>query len=1211
MSKQDKDLLKLREQLVREIRQEMLGPGSEMLYDGMDIGHEIITDMPEVRYSVGVLYPRGNTMNIASDDTLDPDDTPEVIDEIEVLDESIDDESVKAHDSKKGLDDAETTSFDDVVGLSAQNKPSSMGITFFAKGNLNSIKFNIRFATYKASALSDCVVSYNDNNGQVNLVDTYVTYEESKLKLKSSINRKIVRRLIEEDKINDEALKDALYKLANQCSDKSYVRDPHNIPVEVDFTDGDYNEKNDELDGTKLKLVVMRRPFKENKYAITAMLVNTDEGKYNGKNSIFQPEIYISTEDNSFCIERYDDALYSNDGDEEEISLALLYRNKKVYATGHGVSAHWEVDESGKGFIRTEFLPEEVVPLMDFDLTDEKINKNALSMKYLSDLNDVDINDKISYLMELVNAYKNWIVKITKESQDLPNTIRKRADEHIKDCNDSLERILYGINLIHKNDKVRAAFLLANRAMYMQRIHGELQQKDSYPENEELQTALHMLNYNTTEDKYHWRPFQIAFLLMSLRSVVEPEAEERDLVDLIWFPTGGGKTEAYLGLTAFTIFFRRLTFPESSGGTSVIMRYTLRLLAAQQFVRASILICACEAIRKGCKEKISKYPKYPLGDEPITIGLWIGGEHTPNKNLDPEKGAKFYVDKLWSSDKNNLRHNKEKYNKFQMLKCPWCGTKLTKDNDEFNNIIGSWGYKMENERHFYLACPQEGCKFHNRLPIQVVDEELYANPPTLLFGTVDKFAMITWKEESNSFFAVGDNNRCPELIIQDELHLISGPLGTIVGLYETAIDALCSHKGVKPKIIASTATIRRAKEQCRSLYNREVKQFPAPGIDSDDSFFAREASNDIKPGRLYLGIMPSGKTKAMMEVRVISSILQRVNMMDFPDEVKDKYWTLAVYFNSLRDLGSCSTRVDDDVKDFIRRIALRLGTRKDTRPIGAADELTSRISTTQLNETLERLERLNYSAENQKAKKYAISVLLASNMISVGVDVARLNVMTIMGQPKLTSEYIQASSRIGRSYPGVAFVVYDASKSRDRSHYEQFKPYHESFYRYVEPTSVTPFSKPARERALHSVQISLVRHLHGLSSDKDARYFNRDSEKLKEIEKYILQRIDSIRRNSTFVLSDDSQVIEQELKSFWDEWENRINLADYTDNKKIEKDFVYGDKYMVHNPLGEAKRLIKVFGNSCPDKAKETLTSMRNVDKNVATRMLVWGGKNE
>ena len=407
-----------------------------------------------------------------------------------------------------------------------------------------------------------------------------------------------------------------------------------------------------------------------------------------------------------------------------------------------------------------------------------------------------------------------------------------------------------------------------------------------------------------------------------------------------------------------------------------MMRYTLRLLAAQQFTRAATLICACEFIRQDCAKKRSKYPSYNLGNEPITIGLWIGGSHIPNKNDGATNSAKTHLDKLIGvSNPSYLRTTKDRHNKFQVLKCPWCGTKMVVD-EKNGKMKGDWGYAMHNNKHFYMFCPQEDCPFTSKLPIQIIDEELYKNPPTLLFGTVDKFAMMPWDGRIGSFFAVGTDNRAPELIIQDELHLISGALGTMVGLYETAIDAMCSAKGVSSKVIASTATIRRAKEQCSVLYNREVVQFPAPGLDAEDSFFAREAKIDYQSGqygRKYVGVMPSGKTKAMMEIRMMAALLQKLETYRLPDEVKDKLWTLTVYFNSLKDLGKASTLVDDDVKDFIIRTGNRMFTGR--RLIVGADELTSRVSTTELNETLDKLERVEYSEENKKNKRDASNVL--------------------------------------------------------------------------------------------------------------------------------------------------------------------------------------------------------------------------------------------
>lgn len=1197
------DLINTRETLIDEIRKELLGPGSE--YSIPDSEHEIITDLPEVRYSVGVLFPQKNLHTADNGDVavtnssigmVDPDEENEFVDLTE--DNENIEENKKSY-SGSIAEDTDVSTLDEDIGLATQILPSSMGFTFFINKNINKLIFEISFGTYRKTNIADCMLPFKPQDAEhyylPEVLEQYIEFskDEGLLKLKTPLTRKDIYRIIETDHIEDGYLIDCLYRLCNQFGRSGFRREPHFFMTEVSFTSSNYNEvKNLENKGAKLS--VLFRPYSNRLFAVTVMLVNTNSGGYNGLNSIFQPQIRITTDNNFIDFIQYANREYNRNDDEEEKSLELLYRNKKVYATGHGVSVDWDIDKYGKGKIWTDFMPSNVVPQMDFDLKDKSIKKEILSMKYLSDLDNTSKSEKINSIKLLVDAYSNWISNIEKIGMGLENHYRESAEKHIKYCCESRDRMIRGLNLLETNKNAYNAFLLANRAMFMQRIHSDIQKKDSYPNDYELQRIMASLNYYEYEDKYFWRPFQLAFLLMSIRSIVENDCDERDIVDLIWFPTGGGKTEAYLGLTAFTIFFRRIEFPETSSGTAVIMRYTLRLLAAQQFLRAGTLICACEAIRKDC-EKTSKYPVYPLGKDKITIGLWIGGQHTPNKNEE----AKKCVEKLSKANVSDIRELKDKYNKFQILKCPWCGTKLVRDIDN-KSLIGQWGYNLKDERHFYLACTQENCEFEVKLPIQIVDEELYDNPPTLLFGTVDKFAMLPWKNDVGSFFATDSRSRTPELIIQDELHLISGPLGTIVGLYETAIDALCSSKGIKPKIIASTATIRRAKEQCSSLYNREVRQFPASGIDAGDSFFAREANIDEKPGRLYVGIMPSGKTKAMMEVRSIAAILQRVYMMNVSYDVKDKYWTLTVYFNSLRDLGKCATLIDDDVKDFIRRTAYRFGSRKNLRQIGSADELTSRISTSQLNETLEKLEHLEYTEKNQLEHRYPVNVLLASNMISVGVDVARLNVMLLIGQPKLTSEYIQASSRIGRSYPGVAFVLYDGSKSRDRSHYEQFIAYHESFYRFVEPTGITPFSKPARERALHSIMISFIRHLYGISKDNEVVNFDKDLEGIKEIEEYILNRISKINSRADYPLSDESKEILEEMNIFWNDWQERLERSE-------RKNFYYGDRFIVMPPSGNDKRLIKPFGSGRQDPAKETLTSMRNVDKNVAASILIWG----
>ena len=1219
------EMIYARETYVSLIKRELLGPGSEISLP--DIDHELISDAPNTRYSIGILYPRESKMNADNNDAgkVEQVDTEVNNNEDIIGDEGNGDEegfvkhvvmSASSDDDSIDAENAVEDNLDEEVGLAAQNMPSSMGFTFFAKGMCDKVKCNLEFATYRKAIATDCRIPFPVEDYVLpNEVDSivYIDKDEKTLRLTTGgLSKTRLREISERDLFggDEHGIISLMYKLCDQLA-KGYVREPHKVEVILDFSESDYIDKNTKLDNTSAKITALRRKISDSTYSITIMMVNDERDKSSAKYCLYQPQITVATTNNDFLLVEYNGEADFTLIDNEEKSLALQYRNKKVYGTGMGTSVGWNVNESGQGCVYNDFFPEIDVPSMDFKI-DKKygVKEHALSMKYLSDLDKTDKDDKLIELESLVNAYITWIEEIKEKTKLIPEKYFDIANKNILGCDFSANRMKEGITSLRENRTAWDAFQLANRAMFMQRVHLKLQEKTSnisrYPDDKELCEILDGIDYRTVdsviEDYYAWRPFQIAFLLMSINSIINDNSIDKELVDLIWFPTGGGKTEAYLGLTAFTIFFRRLSHLNESDGTSVIMRYTLRLLAAQQFTRASTLICACEYIRIDATSKKSEYGKYPLGDKSITIGLWIGGDHTPNKN----QKAKTELDKLMKSSADDLEHNKDIHNKFQVLKCPWCGTKLVKDRVD-KKMIGIFGYRMRNNSHFELFCPQECCFFNfvGKLPVQVVDEELYSKPPTLLFGTVDKFAMMPWNSKIGVFFGVNTANRSPELIIQDELHLISGPLGTMVGLYEAAIDAICSAKGTKTKIIASTATIRKAAEQCTSLYNRKVCQFPHPGIDAEDSFFARESNVDLANGiygRKYVGLMPSGKTKAMMEIRSIASLMQKINSMNLPENVKDKYWTLTVYFNSLKDLGKCSTLVDDDVKDFIKRTAYRLGNAKDARIITNADELTSRVSTTQLNETLDKLEKITYSRENIENKRWPSNILLATNMISVGIDVARLNVMLLVGQPKLTSEYIQASSRVGRSYPGVAFTMYDGSKSRDRSHYEQFRSYHESFYKYVEPTGVTPFSKPARDRALHAVVISLLRQLiPELSLEKDAQKFNRENYKneISKITEYLLKRNKEITNMVNPEMDNDNESIAEEIEECLRKWEELTN--DYK-----EDHFFYGEKYMVKPPEQEDGRLLKVYNTSIYDNAFDTMTSMRNVDVSVRSSVLIW-----
>ncbi len=1211
MSKQE--YLKARDEYISLIKAELLGPGSEVSIP--DAEHELITNSPDIRYSIGILFPRNNKLNADNNDTARLEES--VFDHEEESSDGTEASALRNESPETSIP-ADEENLDEEIGLAAQNMPSSFGITFLSDRNIQSLKCKVAFATYREAKFDDCRIPFYPENPNGYCVpeglSSFVYYDKSEqcLKLNTGLNRKTVSELKERDLLDEDkyGIFPAMYKLCDQLKG-GFVRIPHSITVDIDFSSGDYVDNNKDLDGTKLKLTALKRQANSDLFSVTVMLVNDDEERSNGVRCIFQPKLTIDSEDNNFRFCEYSALTDFSLLDPEEQSLELQYRNKRVYGTGLGTSVNWGIDHDGNGCIYNDFFPDVEVPGMDFAVPDNSgIEKETLSMRYLSDLDNTEREKKIEDLERVPKAYRQWIDTLNIQKTTLDEKYLPAAEENIKGCHAACRRMEAGLKTLATNSNAWAAFELANRAMYMQRIHLKLQSMtssiDRYPEDEELSALLDSVDYSSMSgivaDEHFWRLFQIAFLLMSVNSIVDEHGDDRDLVDLIWFPTGGGKTEAYLGLTAFTIFFRRLAHQEQSDGTAVIMRYTLRLLAAQQFTRASTLICACEYIRNDAVSRRPRYKKYPLGANEISIGLWIGREHIPNTNEDAKKHLKALND----AQPQSLDYTKEQHNKFQVLKCPWCGTKLVKDRIG-SKTVGTFGYRMKNNRHFELFCPQESCFFNRqgRLPIQIIDQELYATPPSLLFGTVDKFAMIPWNKDIGSFFAVGSANRAPELIIQDELHLISGPLGTMVGLYETIIDSLCQNKGIRPKIIASTATIRRAKEQCSALYNRAVIQFPHPGLDAEDSFFARESSIDYDKGiygRKYIGLMPSGKTKAMMEVRSIAALMQKINSMDLPDEIKDKYWTLTVYFNSLKDLGKCSTLVDDDVKDFIKRTAYRLGSAKDARMIARADELTSRVTTTQLNETLDKLEKLSYSKENIENKRFPSNILLATNMISVGIDVARLNVMLLVGQPKLTSEYIQASSRVGRSFPGVAFAMYDGSKSRDRSHYEQFKPYHESFYKHVEPTGATPFSKPARDRALHAIVFSLLRmQEESLMPDRGAAEFSRAeySDRIEAIKQFVVNRSVSITKRINPDMEDESAVIASEIDYYLEQWEKIAESFD-------EDHFCYGEKFMFGNPNEGEGRLLKPYNTSRNESAFDTMTSMRNVDSTVKGNVLVW-----
>jgi hypothetical protein len=765
--------------------------------------------------------------------------------------------------------------------------------------------------------------------------------------------------------------------------------------------------------------------------------------------------------------------------DPDERVADLQYRDACEYAVGHGVSARaLTVKSGGASSVETAWIPRAEVERIEHRAAPANA---TLDMEKLASIKDAAEGELL--LEPLIQAYREWIAK-----QPVPSGSsameKRRADVATKMLSRAgivAGRIEQGLKEL-TDPNVLEAFRLANKVMA---AVGRQRRKD-------------------TADPPKWRPFQLAFLLLNLTSIAEPENADRELVDLLFFPTGGGKTEAYLGLAAFTMFLRRLRNPNSlrGCGVAVIMRYTLRLLTLDQLGRGAALICAMELERRNDVEKLGKWP--------FEIGLWVGQAATPN-----------HMGKSGERDENTARARTRKFKQDQKTSpipletCPWCGTKFS--SNSFNLI--------PNEKEpldLRITCVNRDCEFSGStpLPIVAVDEPIYRRLPAFLIATVDKFASLPWEGQTGKLFGRVDRadsnpqyggfyGPCdpssagqllqdgpllpPDLIIQDELHLISGPLGTMVGLYETAIDALCSReitrpdgqkKTIRPKVVASTATVRRAESQIKALFCRNgVEIFPCPGPDRRDSYFAVTVPAEEKPGRLYAGVAAQGRSPKVIFLRTYLALLGAAQKaflanggLNNPQNPADPYMTLTGYFNSLRELGGCRRIAEDEVASRLKDYGSRLRVGETTglfseRDLKEVVELTSRISTAAVSKAKDRL------AKAFLPKADCLDIALATNMISVGLDISRLGLMAVFGQPKTTAEYIQATSRVGREEgkPGLIVTMLNVHKPRDRSHYERFEAWHASFYRSVEATSVTPFSPRALDRGLAEVTVALSR----------------------------------------------------------------------------------------------------------------------------------------
>ena len=779
----------------------------------------------------------------------------------------------------------------------------------------------------------------------------------------------------------------------------------------------------------------------------------------------FQPEIEVHSE-KPFVLRPDLRGVQAEDWDEQVANLH--YADTPAYATGHGVSAEWEITDDACRVLRTAWIPSAEVEKTET----VAIEGVELSMDALGTLADGAAVE--AALRPLVAQYRGWIGVRGSEIAALPDGRRETAGELLRLAGLAADRIERGAEVLAGDPDALDAFSVANRAV------------------------ARALRQRLGIEKPSWRPFQLAFLLLNLPGMADPKDPDRETVDLLFFPTGGGKTEAYLGLAAFAMVLRRVRLPGEKGlegaGVSVIMRYTLRLLTLDQLARATGLVCALELEREA---DTGRY-----GEWPFEIGLWVGKAATPNilgrKGDGRSDSARAKVRQF----KNDPRG---KPSPIPLENCPWCGTRFQPD---------SFILLPDDDRpsELRIVCTDFECDFtrDRALPILAVDEPIYRRLPAFLIATVDKFAALPWTGQTgallggadhyddNGFYGAAEPGRGarlaaplppPDLVIQDELHLISGPLGTMAGLYEAAIGALCvrelSGGPARPKIVASTATVRRAQDQIQALFARSQTQvFPPPGPDRRDTFFARTVPSAETPARLYLGIASQGRNPKVALRRAWLALMGAAERAyrdagghKNSENPADPYMTVLGYFNSLRELGGARRILEEEVQNTLkaygarRRVGEEPGLFQDRRTFSEVVELTSRVPTDKVAEARRRLEAPFH--DNQR-----VDCAIATNMISVGLDIPRLGLMVVLGQPKTHAEYIQATSRVGRDddRPGLVVTLLNIHKPRDRSHYERFRHYHETFYRSVEVGSVTPFSARALDRGFAGALVGLARH---------------------------------------------------------------------------------------------------------------------------------------
>lgn len=1149
--------------VIERIRKEIIGPGSDVFHSKDDFSDEIIEGKPLQRYFSGILFPKRKV----SGDAENPED--EFKDENNTNnDENNNDQNDNNAEGQNDSDINNEDTGEDNDGTDTQPKytantfyPSHFGITFAVENTCEKFKAIIRFGNYIKAKPEEIKIPYSGEG--INLLNEHglnsiVSYDEENKIL--SQTKKIQRTKDGKTTVEYQAFQDSLKSLGKATSydhalyktitklffkDK-YKRNDNRIELEINIADIlSANNQHLELklsEQPNINTENWSKEMKENlvfhlklytnypdKYYIKAIIENKSliaKDKFSlskekvNQLSCFQTEIIIESE-KLLPFRDYKAHLYKTD---EDKMLDYLYREKLAFGIGHNTACTWENAQSPNTpqWIKSTFLPEYDVKSQSSET--DKIKGDILNIKNLSVYN-LDTKNIISNLTKVAEAYKNWIEDERKSANENELGLKKIAK-----CEQIYNRIINGIKLLSENENALRAFQLANTAIYLQmfqtaqHFNKKKEGFDVWERNEVLQHKFDeyaTLNFPPNSKgeikEPEWRPFQLAFILQCLASFVDDNSTEKELIDLLYFPTGGGKTEAYLAVSAFLIFWRRINYSDGYDGVNIIIRYTLRLLSAQQFERASKMILACEFIRSNHKD---------LGDTKISIGFWVGAQTIPNSLKDAETKLKKTQEKLNKGDNFVV-------NPFQLSNCQWCNTKIISKLKQDYKVF-QIGHRI-GKTQLHSHCLNEACHFSEAkggLPVVLIDEDIYKKPPTILFATVDKFAMLAWKGEATTFFNNG-TNRKPELIIQDELHLLNGTLGSLVGLFENALLQLCDN----PKIIASTATVKNVDKQIQGLYGREARVFPQYATNSDDTFFSKVIEESK---RKYIGILPTGKTTVVTNLQLLASLLfARLEIWKKSDDKKeaDSFWTILSYFKSLKEIGRFSNKINSELKPIVKQLQVRylnddfISANNYNKLSYRNIELTSRIPNEKIKKNLD---KLDIQFDGNIKEHMAYDLVLATNMISVGLDVGRLGVMVMNGMPPNTAEYIQASSRVARKNEGLVITLYDPFNSRDLSYYEDFVQFHKTFYKQVEPLSVTPFAENALDKMLFTLILAYFRHTTQFTSNDTANALIDDN-----VKNTLRSNLITLFQNHQFA-QNDMQLITEKLDNILRDWKYKI-----------------------------------------------------------------------